>query len=712
MTNKSLQVCPCGWSKWTTYRGLRIHQGRMGCRLEISHPLHDPAGGGSSSDDSLEEDEDSGEDDRKASEEEREEEDDIIMADRRIPLEKEERTSEIQISPPLNDSASSGSSSDDNWEPRGTIKNKKEKVGKGFFQFNHKKKKKERTPKLKKSKDTKQRSRSSREPTEEERGPSDHQCETYSDPLGRRAEATDCPEGSLSATATVTGNPNLQGFNGCAPPSECLDPGPRKHSIALDPDPIRKVVKCCNQLNPNPKFLPNHQCETYSDPDDPLGRRVETVDCLGGSLSATATITDFQTSPQPPVITCGGDFSSCRRELNFSTEDQQVSSKASLDESTTSCFVSAERKRTPTVSDMKPSLPTIITGNVRSILNKMDELTALTWCQKEYQECSLMLFSEMWLKADIIVGVEGFRLIRGDGSLDMGKGRGGGVAAFVNNRWCHPEKITVCERLCNSDIELLAISMHPYCLPEEFSEVIVVVVYIPPSADASSACEALRSTVSRLKRKDPEALLLIAGDFNKAADFTLPTFKQYVNFLTRGDKTLDLFYANIAEAYTASPLPPLGGSNHDLVYLLPVNKSEVDREPAASHTRKICSEDMVEKLTECFDRVWDVFRQDHGEDVDSFINCITVNINLCVDSTKPAKIVRLLVNSKPWITNGIKTLLEEKRRVFISGDREQMKKVQERLITEIKKGKSRKRELKEDAEKSSSRRLSVVSGGV
>ncbi|XP_029942579.1 uncharacterized protein LOC115384424 isoform X4 [Salarias fasciatus] len=628
MTNKSLQVCPCGWSKWTTYRGLRIHQGRMGCRLEISHPLHDPAGGGSSSDDSLEEDEDSGEDDRKASEEEREEEDDIIMADRRIPLEKEERTSEIQISPPLNDSASSGSSSDDNWEPRGTIKNKKEKVGKGFFQFNHKKKKKERTPKLKKSKDTKQRSRSSREPTEEERGPSDHQC------------------------------------------------------------------------------------ETYSDPDDPLGRRVETVDCLGGSLSATATITDFQTSPQPPVITCGGDFSSCRRELNFSTEDQQVSSKASLDESTTSCFVSAERKRTPTVSDMKPSLPTIITGNVRSILNKMDELTALTWCQKEYQECSLMLFSEMWLKADIIVGVEGFRLIRGDGSLDMGKGRGGGVAAFVNNRWCHPEKITVCERLCNSDIELLAISMHPYCLPEEFSEVIVVVVYIPPSADASSACEALRSTVSRLKRKDPEALLLIAGDFNKAADFTLPTFKQYVNFLTRGDKTLDLFYANIAEAYTASPLPPLGGSNHDLVYLLPVNKSEVDREPAASHTRKICSEDMVEKLTECFDRVWDVFRQDHGEDVDSFINCITVNINLCVDSTKPAKIVRLLVNSKPWITNGIKTLLEEKRRVFISGDREQMKKVQERLITEIKKGKSRKRELKEDAEKSSSRRLSVVSGGV
>ena len=27
----SLQKCHCGWTKVTTYRGLRIHQGRMGC---------------------------------------------------------------------------------------------------------------------------------------------------------------------------------------------------------------------------------------------------------------------------------------------------------------------------------------------------------------------------------------------------------------------------------------------------------------------------------------------------------------------------------------------------------------------------------------------------------------------------------------------------------------------------------------------------------
>ncbi|XP_067435636.1 uncharacterized protein [Thunnus thynnus] len=31
VSDKSLQVCHCGWSKVTTYQGLRTHQGKMGC---------------------------------------------------------------------------------------------------------------------------------------------------------------------------------------------------------------------------------------------------------------------------------------------------------------------------------------------------------------------------------------------------------------------------------------------------------------------------------------------------------------------------------------------------------------------------------------------------------------------------------------------------------------------------------------------------------
>ncbi|KAJ8385610.1 hypothetical protein AAFF_G00184720 [Aldrovandia affinis] len=49
----------------------------------------------------------------------------------------------------------------------------------------------------------------------------------------------------------------------------------------------------------------------------------------------------------------------------------------------------------------KPYLPSIIMGNVRSLANKMDELTALARSQAEFRECSIMCFTESWLHKDI-----------------------------------------------------------------------------------------------------------------------------------------------------------------------------------------------------------------------------------------------------------------------------------------------------------------------
>ena len=45
----------------------------------------------------------------------------------------------------------------------------------------------------------------------------------------------------------------------------------------------------------------------------------------------------------------------------------------------------------------KPVLPSIIMGNVRSLLNKMDELSALTHHRRDSRECSHMVFTETWL---------------------------------------------------------------------------------------------------------------------------------------------------------------------------------------------------------------------------------------------------------------------------------------------------------------------------
>ncbi|KAI3352130.1 hypothetical protein L3Q82_020945 [Scortum barcoo] len=111
------------------------------------------------------------------------------------------------------------------------------------------------------------------------------------------------------------------------------------------------------------------------------------------------------------------------------------------------------------------------------------------------------------------------------------------------------------------DIELLAVSMRPYYLPREFTHALVVVVYVPPSANADAACDVLLSAVSRLQTQHPDALLLISGDFNHASpSSSLPKFTQYVTCHTRDNKTLDLFYANTKEAYLTLPSSSPGPS--------------------------------------------------------------------------------------------------------------------------------------------------------
>uniref|UniRef100_A0A3P9LKD5 Reverse transcriptase domain-containing protein n=1 Tax=Oryzias latipes TaxID=8090 RepID=A0A3P9LKD5_ORYLA len=339
-------------------------------------------------------------------------------------------------------------------------------------------------------------------------------------------------------------------------------------------------------------------------------------------------------------------------------------------------------------------------GNVRSLPNKMDELTALTRHQREFRQASIMVFTETWLTAltpDSVVTVDGFQLMRADRTKESGKRKGGGLAVFVNNRWCKSTHITVKEQICSKDIELLAVSMRPFYLPREFSHVIVIATYIPPSANGDDACDVLHSVVNRLLTQSPNALLLISGDFNHAPPSTLLTLTQYVSCPTRDNRTLDLLYANSKEAYTSTALPPLGRSDHNLVHLLPVYKPCVCRQPAVYRTVRTWTDETDEALKDCFDTtVWEELCSPHGEDIDCLTECITDYINFCVENTVPTRKVRCFSNNKPWITPEIKALLKGKKRAFKSGNKEELRAVQKELRRNIRQGKmSYKRKLEE-----------------
>jgi len=140
-------------------------------------------------------------------------------------------------------------------------------------------------------------------------------------------------------------------------------------------------------------------------------------------------------------------------------------------------------------------------GNVQSLVNKMDELTSLTRSESVFHEGSVMCFKETSFHdnvPDTIVSLASFQLVQADrSSNESRKKKGGGVAIYMNNRWCNPGHIMVKERMCSPDIGLLAVRFHPYYLPREFSQAIMMVVYIPPTANASRAVDIINSVTTR-----------------------------------------------------------------------------------------------------------------------------------------------------------------------------------------------------------------------
>ena len=111
---------------------------------------------------------------------------------------------------------------------------------------------------------------------------------------------------------------------------------------------------------------------------------------------------------------------------------------------------------------------------------------------------------------------------------------------------------------------------------------------------------------------------------------------------------MDLLYANAKDAYSSSPLPPLGRSDHNLVHLLPAYIPVVKKQPPTTRYVKKWSEETSMALRDCFESMdWEVLCGPHGEDIDSLTTCITDYINFCVENTVPSRKVHCFSNNKP-----------------------------------------------------------------
>lgn len=74
---------------------------------------------------------------------------------------------------------------------------------------------------------------------------------------------------------------------------------------------------------------------------------------------------------------------------------------------------------------------------------------------------------------------------------------------YVNER--NYSAVTVRQRTCTSDVELLTVSLRPFYLPREFPQIFMTVVYIHLKADAVSAASTIFEVVQKLQSISPEA---------------------------------------------------------------------------------------------------------------------------------------------------------------------------------------------------------------
>ena len=145
---------------------------------------------------------------------------------------------------------------------------------------------------------------------------------------------------------------------------------------------------------------------------------------------------------------------------------------------------------------------------------------------------------------------------------------------------------------------------------------------------------------------------------------------------------MDLCYGSIKGAYSASSLPPLGASDHNVVHLRPVYQRLLEREKPQKRTVKIWNEDSIMALQGCFDCTsWEGFK---CPDLNVQVEVISDYITFCVDSVLPTKTVKTYPNNKPWVSGKLKSLLNKKKLAHIHKDEIAKRDTQREIKRQIK----------------------------
>ena len=223
--------------------------------------------------------------------------------------------------------------------------------------------------------------------------------------------------------------------------------------------------------------------------------------------------------------------------------------------------------------------------------------------------------------------------------------------------------------ICCDDHEILWLHICPNRLRRDYSNIIVGVIYHPPSDNDALIRDHLLSSLTQTESEFSNCGIILAGDFNRLnINFLLKNFrlKQLVKVSTRNNATLDLLLTNLPEYY-CPPLasPPLGLSDHNTIVVTPKIKgcNATKKQTVKKRDRRASHKSELGRYLSSINWV-SILAEYNCETMLRIFHDVLADLDLLMPTTE----IKISVTDAPWMTHRLKTLIKKRQKAFYTYD--------------------------------------------
>ena len=308
-----------------------------------------------------------------------------------------------------------------------------------------------------------------------------------------------------------------------------------------------------------------------------------------------------------------------------------------------------------------PRFPKIWFSNVRSMVNKLDEVSASI----STELYDVAVITETWLNSrvtDELIRIPGYVSCRRDRPNNQ---CGGGFCTYFNSHLNFTELTDLSEPEIESQWFLIRMER----LPRGINSILLGTVYHPPQSDDHVLRMHIFKCLDSLLATYPNSAILVLGDFNQFKHGNLCNsfrLKKLVTKPTRESNILDQAFSTLSPYYDAIILPPIGQSDHSSILLQPI----LTHAPSLPTTRLQKRDYRAPNKQNLISRLntvnWTPLMRLNSceEQLDSFQSVVHVAFNSCI----PMRTVKHHPNDKPWITPVIKESIKKRQQAWLNND--------------------------------------------